>query len=161
MIDSAVVMIERVQTAVEQAARLAPDDDRVWLRRANLALLRGQMSDASRWLDACLERRSDDPIVWRARLRWARATGSIDEARRAVAHLPAELFSQSDALAFGAWFASRTGETSSERVALEKLIERVPGDTQALERLAALASERGDSGPCGRAKPSQGANRSR
>jgi enediyne biosynthesis protein E4 len=144
MIDSAVVMIERVQTAVEQAARLAPQDDRVWLAQANLALLRGQMSDASRWLDACLDRRPDDPIVWRARLRWARAAGSVDEARRAVAHLPAELFSESDALRLGAWLASRTGETSSERAALEKLIERVPGDTQALERLAALASGAGD-----------------
>ena len=32
------------------------DDDRVWLARANLALLTGQFDEASRWLDECLKR---------------------------------------------------------------------------------------------------------
>ena len=41
-IDSAVVMVDRFDQSVEQAARKAPDDDRVWLARANLALLRGR-----------------------------------------------------------------------------------------------------------------------
>ena len=41
LIDSAVVMVDPIRAAVEQAARKAPDDDRVWLARANLALLRG------------------------------------------------------------------------------------------------------------------------
>jgi tetratricopeptide (TPR) repeat protein len=144
LIDSAVVLIERVQSAVEEAARLAPDDDRVWLARANVALLRGDTSDASRWLDACLARHSEDPVIWRARLKWAQSAGSVDEARRAVAHLPAALFSPAEAIALDAWFASRKGEMRSERAALEALIERIPGDTQALERLATLASSAND-----------------
>ena len=88
LIDSAVVMIDPIRTAVEKAARKAPDDDRVWLASANVAVLSGRFPEASRWLDDCLRRRPDDPVVWRARLRWARATDSIDEARRAVRTFP-------------------------------------------------------------------------
>ena len=43
----------------------------------------GRLDEAARWLDACLRRRPDDPVVWRARLRWARAADRVDEARRA------------------------------------------------------------------------------
>lgn len=97
-LDSAVVMVDSIQDAVEQAARKAPDDERVWLACANLALLRGHLPESARWLDAYLGRRPDDPVVWRAQLRWARAADSIDEARRASAHLPAEWFTSAEIL---------------------------------------------------------------
>ncbi len=142
-IDSAVVMVDLVQDAVEQAARKAPDDDRVWLARANLALLRGRFSDAGRWLDACLKRRPEDPAVWRARLRWARAADSIDAARDTLSHLPAEGFSPAEVLALRAWFAAHEGRADQERIALEQAIDHSPGDTRALERLAVLAGESG------------------
>jgi len=146
LIDSAVTMVERVQAAVEQAARMAPDDDRVWLARANLALLSGRFPEAARWLDACLEARPRDPVVWRARLRWGRAADSIDDARRALSHLPAERFSRTEVLALSAWFAAREGCVGDERIALEQVIDHVPGDTQALERLAVLAARSGQTG---------------
>ena len=57
---------------------------------------------------------------------WARAADSLDEARRALAHLPAERFSQTEALALRAWFAAREGRADQERTALEQLIEQVP-----------------------------------
>jgi enediyne biosynthesis protein E4 len=141
--DSAVVRIDFIEAAVEQAARKAPDDDRVWLARANIAVLRGRYSEAAQWLDACLKRRPDDPVVWRARLRWARAADSLVEARRAVAHLPAERFSRSELLALRAWFSAREGRADQERIALEQLIDHTPADTQALERLAVLTAELG------------------
>jgi enediyne biosynthesis protein E4 len=146
IMDGAVLMAERIQTVVEQAARKSPDDDRLWLARANLALQSGRFSEAARWLDACLERRPEDPAVWRARLRWACAADSLDEARRALPHLPAERFSQTEALALRAWFAAREGDADKERTALEQLIEHTPGDTLALERLAVLAAALGQSG---------------
>jgi tetratricopeptide (TPR) repeat protein len=142
---NAVAMVDQIQATVEQAARQAPADDRVWLARANLALLRGQFADAARWLDACLKRRPDDSVVWRARLRWARAADSIDEARRALAHLPADRFSPTEVLSLRAWFAARAGRVETEQTALEQVIDQAPGDTQALERLAALATELGQS----------------
>ena len=145
MIDSAVVMVEPVQSAVLQATRKAPDDDRVWLASANLALLGGRYPEAARWLDACLGRRPADPVVWRARLRWARAAESIDEARRTLSHLPADQFSRTDLLALRAWFAARLGHVETERAALEQVIELAPGDTQSWERLAALATMAGQS----------------
>ncbi len=81
LIDSSVLTMEQVRASVEQAAAKAPDDDRVWLARAHLALLSGQFAEAARWLDSCRKRRPEDPVVWRAWLRWARAADSIDEAR--------------------------------------------------------------------------------
>ena len=141
--DSAVVKIDFIQAEVERAARKAPDDDRVWLARANLAVLRGRFPEAKQWLDACLKRRPDDPVVWRARLRWARAADSLVEARRAIAHLPAQRLSRTELLALRAWFAARDGQVDQERIALEKLIDHAPADTQALERLAVLTAESG------------------
>ena len=64
-IDSAVVMVDQIQATVDQAASKAPNDDRVWLARANLALLSGRLPESARWLDACLKLRPDDPVVWR------------------------------------------------------------------------------------------------
>jgi enediyne biosynthesis protein E4 len=142
-IDSAVVMVDQIGAVVEKAARRAPDDDRVWLARAHLALLQGHLAEAARWLDACLERRPDDPVVWLARLRWARAADSIAEARRALTHLPAERLSPTEAQTLRAWFAAHEGRADLERIALEEVIDQAPGDTRALERLAALATESG------------------
>jgi enediyne biosynthesis protein E4 len=143
LIDSAVVMADRIQAAVEQASRKAPADDRVWLARANIDLLSGRFLGAARSLDACLKRRPEDPVVWRARLQWACAVDSVDEARHTLAHLPAECFSRTDLLALRAWFAAREGRADRERTALEQVIDHRPGDTQALERLAVLANESG------------------
>ena len=144
LIDSAVVMVDPIRAAVEDAARKAPDDDRVWLAHANLALLSGQPDQAHRWLDDCLGRRPDDPVVWR--------TAPLGARRRfprrgppALAHLPADRFTRNEALTLGAWFAARERRDDRERTALEQLIEQVPGDTQALERLAVLANESGQS----------------
>ena len=70
--------VETVRACLDQAARLAPDDDRVWLGRANLAIRTGAYDEAERWLDACQQRRPDDVPVWRARLSWGIATNRID-----------------------------------------------------------------------------------
>ena len=69
----------------------------------------------------------------------------IDEARRALPHLPADRFTEPEVLSLRAWFAARQGQPDAERAALEQLIDQVPGDTQALERLAVLAAESGQS----------------
>jgi tetratricopeptide (TPR) repeat protein len=144
-IASAVVMVDSIEAAVEQAARKAPDDDRVWLARANLAMLRGHFSVSDRWLDACLRQRPEDPVVWRARLRLAQAADSVDAARRTLAHLPAERFSPTELLELGAWFAGHKASAADERIALEKLVDHAPYATEALERLAVLATESGQS----------------
>ncbi|HZW32679.1 MAG TPA: FG-GAP-like repeat-containing protein, partial [Isosphaeraceae bacterium] len=145
-IDHSALRLEPIQEAVDQAGRTAPDDDRVWLVRANLALRAGRFVEAAQWLDACRKRRPDDPAVWRAVLRLACATDRNEEARQALAHLPAEVFSLTEVLKLRAWFAARAGHSEAERVALEQLIEQVPGDAEALERLAALASRSGQAG---------------
>src|SRR5262245_11504941 len=61
MIDAEPVPVEMVRGVLDQAASLAPDDDRVWLGRANLATWSGRLDEADRWLVACLDRRPRDP----------------------------------------------------------------------------------------------------
>ncbi len=142
-IDNAPLSFEPIQTVVERAARQAPDDDRVWLARAHLAMQAGRLAEAARWLDACLKRRPEDPVVWRARLRLAQAADRMDEAQETLSHLPANWFSHTEVQALRAWLAARQGRDDEERRALEELIDEIPGHMPALERLAALASKAG------------------
>ena len=81
MLDAEPVPLEMVRGVLDEAAGRAPDDDRVWLGRANLATWSGRFEEADRWLARCLERRPRDPAVWRARLDWARAVRRVDVGR--------------------------------------------------------------------------------
>ena len=141
LIDDATTQMELVTREVERAARLAPDDDRVWLARANLAIAAGEFDPAGRWLDACERRRPGDPAVWRARLARARASDRLDEARRALDRLPAGELSEAEFFDLRAWIASKRGDVEEERRALERLLAIEPGAARALDRLAVLGWE--------------------
>jgi tetratricopeptide (TPR) repeat protein len=136
---------EGVRAILEEAARKAPDDDGIWLGRAFLATLSGRFDQAETWLDSCAQRRPDDPAVWSARLDWAMAAARDDDVRRALARLPADPESASRAVEIRAWLAARRGDTEAEREALLALVEQVPGRFAALERLADLAYQAGQS----------------
>ncbi|MFI5454438.1 MAG: tetratricopeptide repeat protein [Isosphaerales bacterium] len=131
--------VEAVRTFLDQAARSAPDDERVWLGKANLAIRTGSYDEAARWLAACLRGRPDDVPVWRARLNWAMATGRVAEARLAMKHLPAAESTPAQVQKLAAWFAAQRGDAASERRSLERLITVDPTDFTALDRLAELA----------------------
>ncbi len=130
---------EATRAYLDQAGRQAPDDDRVLLGRANLAIRSGALEDAARWLDACLRKRREDAAVWRARLDWAMAAGRVDAVRAALEHLPAAESSPVQVRRVAAWLAAREGRPESERRALERLIELAPTDGTAIDRLASLA----------------------
>ena len=89
--------------------------------------------------------RPDDPVVWRARLELAEAKADVDQAWKALEHLPAAGFSEVEIARIRAWLASREHDPASETAALNALIKQDPGDTVALNRLASLASLAGDS----------------
>ena len=71
------VPIEKIWPALEKAAENSPDDDRIWLGRANLAIRTGEFAKAKDWLDDCLRRRPRDAAVWKSRLDLALATGDV------------------------------------------------------------------------------------
>ncbi|MBX6314889.1 MAG: VCBS repeat-containing protein, partial [Isosphaeraceae bacterium] len=134
---------ERIRSTLDHDAALAPQDDRVWLGRANLAIRSGDFAEAERWLDACQGRRPEDPAVWRARLAWALATDRVEPARQALRHLQAEYVPEGRLWSLRAWFAARRGDADAEQEALERVIAIDPGDLGALERLAELATRAG------------------
>jgi enediyne biosynthesis protein E4 len=119
-------------------AQSAPDDDRVWLGRANLAIRQGELDEASRLLDDCLRRRPNDFAVWRARLNWALASGSLEEVQAALAHLPAVESTPAQVQKLTAWFASKRKDAALERKALERLLTEDPLDDSASDRLTEL-----------------------
>ena len=135
--------VEVTRADLEQAARLAPDDDRVWLGRANLAIRTGNYAEAKRWLDACERRRPEDIPVWRARLNWAMAARRIDVVRGALAHLPASESTNAQVNRIGAWLAAKQEDRAAERLALERLVAIEPADLTAVKRLAELARDDG------------------
>ena len=72
------------------------------------------------------------------------ASGRVDPACAATAHLPAAGATVAEVRRLSAWLAARRGDAGAERRALERLIVADPGDRAALVRLAALCREQGD-----------------
>jgi tetratricopeptide (TPR) repeat protein len=136
---------EVLRSILDEAARMAPEDDRIWLGKANLAIRTGLYDEAAEWIDACLRRRSDDVAVWRARLEWAVATNHVAAACQALTHLPAERSPPAEVHKLAAWLAAQRGAVESERRALERLIAADPADFAAFDRLAELAARDGRS----------------
>jgi tetratricopeptide (TPR) repeat protein len=134
---------EGVRRALERAGKQAPDDDRVWLGRAHLAMRLGDFAAAERWIAACLSRRPDDPVVWRMKLEIGLAKDQLKEVRQALPHLPGHLEPENRVASLRAWIAKRRGDIEAERNALKALIELNPADARALDRLAVLAAETG------------------
>ena len=133
--------VETVRTFLDRSAKLAPDDDRVWLGRANLAIRTGDYAEAERWLDACQRRRPDDVPVWRARLNWGMATNRTDVVQQALTHLPAVASNNAGIHRLNAWLARQRGDDTTERLELELLVGADPAALKGLDRLAELAEK--------------------
>ncbi len=132
-----------IRAFLDLAERRTSDDDRVWLGRANLAILAGSYDEAAQWLDACLRRRPEDVPVWQARLDWALATNRVVAVLQAVQHLPAGEATPARVHALAAWLAARRGDAEAERRALRQVLAADPTDFTAVDRLAALAVQNG------------------
>jgi tetratricopeptide (TPR) repeat protein len=132
-----------IRSRLEGDHRAAPEDDRVWLGLANLAIHTADFAGAEAWLDRCLARRPEDPAVWRARLDWAMATDRLAEAVEALRHLPAQPADPDWLLGLRTWLAARRGDEAAEEESLARWLELVPGDSRALDRLSERAARSG------------------
>ena len=128
-----------VRAYLDEASHRSPDDDRVWLGRANLAIRTGEFDDARRWLDQCLTRRPDDAAVWAAYLNLGLAASRAPLVQQALSHLGTKAATGSQIDRLGAWLSAHRGDHRSERNELERLLGESPGDLPALDRLARLA----------------------
>jgi hypothetical protein len=137
------IPVEDVRAALDRAAKLAPDDDRVWLGLANLAIRTGSLDEVERRLDACRQSRPDDIPVWRSRLSWGMAAGRVDVVREALVHLPACESTSADIYLIEAWLAKNQGDRVDERHALDRLVAAHPSNLTALKWLAELARHDG------------------
>ncbi len=137
------IPIENLRALLDQAARLAPQDDRLWLGRANLAILTGDYDEAGRWLDQCKRSRPDDVPTWRARLSWGLATDRLDVVQESATHLPLEEMTPPQLHRLRVWIASKRGELETERRELESLLAADPANPTAAERLARIAEKDG------------------
>jgi enediyne biosynthesis protein E4 len=126
------------RAVLDQAAASMPDDDRIWLGKAKLAIRTGSFDEATRLLKACLRRRPDDAAVWRAWLDKGLAANDVDAVRQALSHLPASESPPAGPDRLAAWLASRRGDSEREQRALERVVETDPCDFTALDRLTKL-----------------------
>jgi tetratricopeptide (TPR) repeat protein len=131
-----------LREALELAGRRAPDDDRVWLGKARLAIESGQWDTAHEWLLRCRTAGADQP-VWRAILECAQGANRPEEAIEAAGHLGPEQLDLAQRLALIAWCHQERGDPDAEARALERWLEVEPTATRALERLAELAHREG------------------
>ncbi len=140
MLDHSATAVEVWKFALDHADN---GDDRVWLGRAHHAILTGRFRAAAEWLEGCLSRSPDDPKVWRARLDLALATDDVAGLWTAAASLPADHFDAIEIQELRVWLAAHTGDNVAERQELMALVRNDPGNAQALERLAVLATQSG------------------
>jgi tetratricopeptide (TPR) repeat protein len=143
-LDSVVVAAEEFQPILTQAAQTAPHDNRIWLARAHLATQYGRYHEARRYLDQCIPDPSLARSIPRLRLQWALAAGETEDAWRELRGIPVEEIAASEPPSLRAWFAVHRNDPAAERSALEQLIAVEPGNTPALDRLAALAQRAGE-----------------
>jgi enediyne biosynthesis protein E4 len=135
--------VDNIRTEFDRAARLAPQDDRVWLGRANLSIRTGLYDDAEHWLLECIERRPGDVSVWRARLNLAMATGKVDLVTEAMTHLPDLNSNRVRVHQIKAWLAAHRGDIIDEGRELELVVAGDPADMTSLARLVELAKKAG------------------
>jgi len=144
-LDSQPYPILAMRETLDRMARQAPEDDRVWLGRADLATGSGRYDEANALLTLCEAKRPDDPDVLQARLSWALDAGRPVAAARAASRLPASRFSTAQVAAVTARLAALRRDTAAERAALERRVELEPGAALAWDRLAELATRDGAS----------------
>ena len=144
--------VETARANLEHAGRMARDDDRVWLGRANLALRTGNLHEAARWLDACQQRRPGDVPVWRARMRSPWQAGLVVQVKEALRHLPASASTPVEVHHIRAWLAKQQGDQAVERQELTLALAASPADRSALDRLSALADAGGQAEELARLK---------
>ncbi|MFO0952719.1 MAG: FG-GAP-like repeat-containing protein [Isosphaeraceae bacterium] len=127
-----------------KAEAQAPEDDRVWLGLANVALREGDLAEADRRLQRCEAARRNDPAVLRARLDWARTSGDLERTLAVLQAMPAEGLDPVALFDVQAWLARERGDTAAEREALRSRLEWESSHAAALGRLAELSSLSGD-----------------
>jgi thioredoxin-like negative regulator of GroEL len=137
------IPIETIRGYLDQTGRAAPQDDRVWLGRANLAIRTGAFDEAEQWLNACLRARPEDVAVWRARLRWGMKSSRIDVVRQALTHVPAEELAPAEIHRLKAWLCAQRADIEAERRELERVVALDPADLAALDRLGQLSDQAG------------------
>ena len=136
---------EGFRLILDAAGQEAPDDDRVWLGKADLARENGRFAEADDRLVRCEAKHPDDPAVLRARLDWALAANRLDLAARTLRRLRADQLEPTELAALRARFAAERNDPAAEQAMLEQLIAAAPGDSAALDRLADLAAQAGRS----------------
>jgi tetratricopeptide (TPR) repeat protein len=135
---------EGLRAALDKSGELAPDDPRVWLGKARLAIHAGRWDEAASWLGRCRDAGADTP-VWRAWLEWARGSSRVDEALEAASRLGQGHLEMEERLELLAWVDERRGDLAAETTALGRWLELEPTATRAMERLAELAHRAGQS----------------
>jgi enediyne biosynthesis protein E4 len=124
-----------------QALKLAPDDDRVWLGLANVALAQGRLDEAATWLDRCEAARPADQSVARARLAWALAADRPKAVVRALKTIPTTSSPEDRLLAAeaGVYLADKTQDDSVGREMLKRFESIFTKNPRTLDILAQKA----------------------
>jgi tetratricopeptide (TPR) repeat protein len=112
---------DEVRSFLNRAGGLAPEDDRVWLGKANLATRTGAFDEADRLLRDCERTRPTDPAVLRSRLEWAVASDRPEDGLRAFGRIAGRQLDDAEVGRLAAALFRKRGLRDREREALEFL----------------------------------------
>ncbi|MDX2035290.1 MAG: FG-GAP-like repeat-containing protein [Isosphaeraceae bacterium] len=137
--------IDQFKVLLESYAKLDPDDDRVQLAIAEMALRSGALDIAAPLVDRCLAKRPNDPVVWRTRLELGVASDSLEIVESAIEHLTSNDLARTRAFEVAAWVFRKRNDAENERLAWLNLLELDKAHIAALQRLAELERAAGRS----------------
>ncbi len=130
--------------ALAAAAKAAPNDDRVKLGLAQLAIHTGDLERADTLLIECEQRRPYDAAVIRTALDWAVAADLGALAAATLVSARAEGFSDDSLVRLCAWIEGKLGNFTEERRLLGLLDDGGKRNAHDLERITELALRTGD-----------------
>lgn len=131
---------------IEKAAKAAPEDPRVRLAKANLAIGESRLAEAKAWLDSYSKAGAPDSPVRRAQLAWAMASGDFELALDQFLTLAPDawVWTTDDLAAVETWFARQADDETAEEEALARLGGTCVGPIGTLDRRVELALKRSD-----------------
>lgn len=113
-----------------------PEDDASRLALATAEFKLNHREEADRLFEICLERRPNDPAVYRDRLAMLKEAGDVDGMARLIPSLPNGSDDDADLWGFRGLVAENAGDLEKARECYEQEVARQPHDEEAYYRLA-------------------------
>lgn len=137
--------LDLIEQSIKTGESLDSSDSRIWLAKANLALMKADTKAADAALSIC-EKPANDPdnAVYLARMKWSQMVNQPDRCAEAALKLKWAGLPMAIASEWTAYLAEAAGDEKLNREALEAGYNNSNRDTRLLSQYAAYLEQKGE-----------------